>query len=142
MSQKTAWPRIINEIQTISERIIKSVREISYNLRPQELEKPLKESVRIFCTDFAFFNNIAVDLKFAGLENTEIDNELETAVFKMVHECMFNVVRHSKAEKVVVHLMLAFPDLIIRVEDNGIGFNPDYKMSDKYNLGLRVLQTG
>ncbi len=137
--EEVNWHRIINDINTVSQRIIKSAREISYNLRPQELDKPLKESLENFCTDFSFSNNIRTDLKCIGLDKTSIDDEFETAAFKMIHECLFNVVRHSRATEVAVSVILAFPEFIIRVEDNGIGFEPDDKLEDRFNLGLRGL---
>ena len=131
---------LITDIRKITDRVINAVREISSNLRPQELDRPLKESLQVFCSDFSVKNRIEVDFKCAGFENTWINEELEVTMFKIIHECLYNVIRHSGASKVTVRVIMAFPEFVIRIQDNGRGFNVSKVSEDKYKLGLRGLR--
>ena len=51
--------------------------------------------------------------------------DIRTLVFESVRELVFNAVKHSRAQRVMLNLMLDHTDqLCVTVEDNGVGFEP------------------
>lgn len=54
------------------------------------------------------------------------DEELHVLLFNCVRELLFNVVKHAKATRAVVVLKwIEDQKLLMEVQDNGKGFNPD-----------------
>jgi signal transduction histidine kinase len=52
-----------------------------------------------------------------------MDDATATAIFRVVQESLTNVVRHAQASEVTISLRCG-DRLLLRVEDNGRGFNP------------------
>lgn len=51
----------------------------------------------------------------------ELDNKIAIHIYRIVQECLTNVVRHAQASKVKVTLMLFSERVDVNVTDNGIG---------------------
>ena len=63
---------------------------------------------------------------------------LETAVFRIVQECLTNACRYSQSEKVRVELAQIDGRMHVNVEDWGIGFDPATVKGDHFGLrGIR-----
>jgi signal transduction histidine kinase len=54
-----------------------------------------------------------------------LDQDLETAVYRVVQEALTNVTKHARAEHVRVAVSAADGELQIEVHDDGVGFDPD-----------------
>jgi PAS domain S-box-containing protein len=68
-----------------------------------------------------------------------LDENVRALLFRNVRELLVNVVKHARASKVRVHLTDVVDDLIITVEDDGVGFNPDgenFKAGPSGGFGL------
>lgn len=63
---------------------------------------------------------------------------LETAVFRIVQECLTNACRHSQSERVRVELAQIDGRILVKVEDWGIGFDP--ATVEKHRFGLQGIQ--
>lgn len=50
--------------------------------------------------------------------------ELETTVYRLVQEALTNVVKHARATTVRVSVGLAGAEVIVEVQDDGVGFEP------------------
>ncbi|MCG1036237.1 tetratricopeptide repeat-containing sensor histidine kinase [Polaribacter sargassicola] len=78
---------------------------------------------------------------FGNLDN--IDNTLnidqEVNIFRIVQECLSNVIKHSKADSAKVSLHIIKKNIKIIIQDNGIGFNYVEKSNDKKSLGLKTI---
>lgn len=69
----------------------------------------------------------------AGLEiNSEValdleapDPELETTIYRLLQEALTNVVKHARATAVRVAARVSDGDVVLEVQDNGVGFDPD-----------------
>jgi signal transduction histidine kinase len=53
-----------------------------------------------------------------------LDDDIRAILFRNVRELLTNVVKHAKAEKVKVSICRDDEDICVRVEDNGVGFDP------------------
>jgi two-component system NarL family sensor kinase len=70
-------------------------------------------------------------LQHAGLETKfnahdlplQLDEMTEIGLYRIAQELLNNVVKHARAAKVMLELYSAGPDLVLRVEDDGTGFD-------------------
>jgi PAS domain S-box-containing protein len=113
----------LKETIGLAEKLIDKVRSISLNLRPPLLDElGLVGSLRGYLEGQAdqFGLEIAVDVAPPDLR---VAPELEAAAFRIVQECLTNVVRHAAATRVTVALTRAGDALRIEVRDDGRGFD-------------------
>jgi signal transduction histidine kinase len=93
-------------------------------LRPPNLEsKTLPEALQEYVTDWSRQNGIAADLKVDGLSSISLAGD-ET-LFRVAQEALANVARHSNARHVIVELANQEDEIVLRVEDDGVGFELD-----------------
>jgi signal transduction histidine kinase len=64
-----------------------------------------------------------------------LDQDLNTAFFRIFQETLTNIIRHANATKVMVRLFEAGDDIIMEVKDNGRGISPSEILNTK-SIGL------
>ncbi|WKZ34337.1 MAG: ATP-binding protein [Anaerolineales bacterium] len=112
---------------------VKEMRLFLYQMQPVEIEKEGLISVlhhRLSAVEGR------ADIK-AGLiadETIKLPPEKEIALFYIAQEALNNILRHARAKKISVTLKQARKNLILKIEDDGIGF--DVKNVDRTGLGL------
>lgn len=122
---KVPQPREISDWVSLLDRCIKTVRELSYNLRPPGLEQiGIVSVVRDYCRNFARQHGLRVDFAAAGLEHLSLDYECAITIYRLIQEALNNIQKHAKASAVEIRLTSSHPNLILRVEDDGRGFDP------------------
>ncbi len=83
---------------------------------------------------------VQVKLKAVGLEE-RLPPEVEIVVFRVVQEAITNIARHAQASEVCISLIKNDAYLNVRVEDNGVGFDPNQLMSNQGQVwGLRGME--
>jgi PAS domain S-box-containing protein len=103
---------------------IEGVRDMAHALRPTALEKlGLVQALIQFCEDFEDKNRIAVDLVSAGIDDRALDYDTRIALYRLVQEGLINIKKHAEASRATIRLVSSFPNLILRIEDNGRGFD-------------------
>lgn len=111
----------------ISEQLrstIQAIRNIAYDLRPPELDRlGLVRTAYRFCEEFGLRHKVRVDFQSAGMDTIDRNPDLEINVYRMIQEAMNNIARHANADQVAVRLTLSHPHILVRVEDNGKGFD-------------------
>jgi two-component system NarL family sensor kinase len=66
----------------------------------------------------------------------KIESNVETVLYRVVQESVNNVIKHSKASKLDIVLNRDTKGISVIINDNGIGFNTDYK--DEFaGIGLK-----
>jgi signal transduction histidine kinase/ligand-binding sensor domain-containing protein len=115
----------ITEISDEASSAIAETREISYNLRPFQLDrlgltKAIEAMVRT--------TRIASGIRFTS----ELDNidevfaeDLRINFYRIVQESLGNILKHAQATEVNVRVKRRIEDVILTIEDNGRGFSPD-----------------
>jgi signal transduction histidine kinase len=74
----------------------------------------------------------------ADAESARFGDERAETLLRMAQEALRNIERHSQATQVVLKLTTCDQRLELRIEDNGIGFDPDAPYPEHYGLiGLR-----
>jgi predicted ATPase/signal transduction histidine kinase len=124
-------PRLKNKTHKICNRLqesIAAVRELSYDLRPPGLDRlGLVKSIYRYCDEFSNNLGLKVDFLSVGLENVHLDPTVEINLYRIVQEALNNVKKHAHASNVMVRLLTSFPNLILRIKDDGLGFDTEEK---------------
>ncbi|BCS98568.1 hypothetical protein DSLASN_42000 [Desulfoluna limicola] len=139
----------VREVSSVLQECIEAVKTIAYELRPPILDElGLPTALFRYCEDFQRKTGIEVDFFSAGLNGIPIDSDTEINLYRLVQEALSNVLKHANAGQVVLRLVASFPDIIMRVEDNGVGFemkkgeNQDTKCMGLHSMEERVLLMG
>jgi two-component system NarL family sensor kinase len=74
-----------------------------------------------------------------SVEESDIDDELKTVIYRIVQESLNNALKYSKATKVEVTLSHAHNAIRLIIRDNGIGFDPT-EIQDRLGMGLMSMR--
>jgi signal transduction histidine kinase len=115
------------------------VRTVSHNMMPNALLKSgLALAVREFI-DKIDDNVIHISLHAEGL-NEKIDSNIETVLYRVIQECVNNVIKHAGASRLDISLVKDEDGISATIEDNGKGFDTSNKTSFD-GIGLKNIQT-
>lgn len=122
---------------------IEAIRDLSYDLRPPDLDLlGLAKTVSYNCRDFSKKTGLIVDFTSTGIEDIKLDFDTEINLYRLIQEGLFNIKKHADASHVKVTLVAAFPNIILRIEDDGKGFDVKERMASALNekrIGLRSM---
>ena len=125
-------------------RTIMAVRDLSYNLRPPALDGiGLVEVISQYCDDFSEKSGIQVDFHSAGVDSLKFNFDMEINVYRLVQEGLTNIVKHADAAHAKIGLVGAFPNIILRIEDDGKGFDVEKRLvnaSHEKRMGLQSMK--
>ena len=116
-----------------------ATRKIVGELRPAALDElGLEAAVEWLAQDFQKRTGIVCKLE-TDFEERELSQNLTTTMFRIVQECLTNIVRHASATRADIRLKKAGDDLLLVVEDDGRGINEnDVSAADSFGiLGMR-----
>jgi PAS domain S-box-containing protein len=134
----------LSEFSKILDRSISTVRNLSYDLRPPGLKEfGLLQTLSTYCEEFAENTGINVAFHPAGLKKAMTDFFSEINLYRLVQEGLNNVRKHAEADQVIVKLVGAYPDIILRIEDNGKGFDMrarEHASTSERRMGLRSMK--
>jgi len=140
--EKCDAPEIQASIQDNMEVIdeaMDQVRDLSVDLRPLLLDDfGLVVALRWYLDRQS---SIATEFNAQGLcEDDRFSTELETACFRIVQEAVTNVLRHAKANRIVVTLERSESNLMLLISDDGVGFDLSMLRNGAATLGLRGME--
>jgi two-component system NarL family sensor kinase len=108
------------------------VRAISHQMMPQVLlREGLFVATRQFCTPFMNLPQLKFELNILGPESRPNNPTTELMIYRVLQELINNSLKHSKATEIIVQLIQSKNELILSVEDNGIG--GDIKINESSN---------
>ena len=114
----------VSEISDILQGSIKAVRDLSYDLRPPGMDHlGLARTIFQYCEEFSNSQGLNLDFHAAGIDELRLDYDIEINLYRLVQEALNNVRQHAQARSVTVRLVASYPSIILRIEDNGLGFD-------------------
>ncbi len=117
------------------EELMTTVRSLSHSLHPAHLRQVgLANSLRGLCRETSQFSEIDVVLE-ARTVPAKLDDEVVLALYRVAQEAVNNANKHAEARNVQVELLPLDGGLVLRVTDDGRGFDPD-KADRRAGLGL------
>lgn len=102
---------------------LKQIRDISYDIRPPELEKDLKRIISIYVENWKIKTGKNALCKFTGLETLKITDTFKLNLYRIIQELLINIEKHSDADSVKIHIVVSYPSIILKIADNSSGFD-------------------
>ena len=129
----------INEMQHIIDISKDNIKDLIRYLRPEFLDN-LGIIVALNHIIDQTIKNSGVEIEFNhNVENIVLKPEVENTIFRVIQEGITNIIKHSKATKIKINLLLNSNILNVSISDNGVGI----KISDlkkKNSLGIVGIQ--
>ena len=122
------------ELLEMLDTTVKTVRRIASELRPTLLDDlGLVAAMEWHLEEFEKRSGIAKEFSTSVTE-VAIDDSMKIGLFRILQESLTNVARHSQAQKVNVGLEKNNGHIILKITDNGKGF--DTSRTTRKTLGL------
>jgi signal transduction histidine kinase len=122
------------------DEIINSMREISYNLLPNTLERQgLTEAIKEFIAQVN--NKSSLNIQFFILKESKVASEKQIHVFRMIQEILHNTIKHANAKSLQIGLSEENGNMLLFTKDDGIGFDAEKERTSNKGLGLKSLQS-
>lgn len=139
-----AWSQKVAEFSEIVKGTIMTIRDLAYSLRPTNLDQlGLAKTIHQYCEEFSNSAKVKVDLFVAGIDDLEIDSDTEIILYRLIQEGLKNVQKHADATHATIRLLASFPNIILRIEDNGKGFDIENRLVSAVNekrMGLKGME--
>jgi signal transduction histidine kinase len=113
----------LDEISHTASLAIQETREITNNLRPYQIDRlGLKKSIESIIDRAAKTTTISFTSDIDPIDNL-IPKEMEIHVYRIIQECVNNIIKHAHAKSGKVTVKRWFSRLNIDIEDDGKGFD-------------------
>lgn len=124
-------------IKMINDTIV-NVRKQVVHLRPPVLENvSLPELVKDMVKEMSLRGDFKAEVKITGeFNNGGLPHDVEVALYRCVQEAVTNVMRHARADNVLVEMKQSDNMIFLRVKDDGLGFNCIFPDISKGQVGL------
>ena len=124
----------LTDSESLVQEMVTEVRTISHLLHPPLLDEAgLSSALRWYVDGFSQRSGIMVDLDMP--DNFErLPVELETAVFRVVQECLTNIHRHSGSPTAKIRVRQRDHEVVVDIEDKGRGI-PAHKLEQMAAAG-------
>ena len=121
-SQKAAYERVLSLV----DESCREIRSVSHQMMPNALLKSgLANAVKEFI-DKIDNRIIRITLHAEGLQE-RLDSNVETIMYRVIQECVNNVIKHSGANVLDISLIRDEDGIAVTIEDNGKGFDTSDK---------------
>ncbi|OGK87934.1 MAG: hypothetical protein A2X52_22785 [Candidatus Rokubacteria bacterium GWC2_70_16] len=112
------------------------IHRIIYDLRPSLLDDlGLSAALKSHAQEHLAGRGLSLSLEIE--EGLPARPEIEIATFRIYQELVTNILRHAQAEHVSIELYERDGRLVLAVEDDGVGFDPDAKSAGVGLTGMR-----
>ncbi len=110
-------------LKQLAEEIATHLHHIAWELRPPALDElGLVAALERLSEEWSARFGIPCEFITRGVINGEIQPEVAIGVFRIVQEALTNVAKHAKATHARVVVQQQNSELVVTVEDNGVGF--------------------
>ncbi len=133
----------IADTRALAHSTLRAIRNLSIDLRPSALDDlGLLPALRWYVKEYIKKCSIDVEFHASGFKE-RLPAEMETALYRIVQECLTNTARHSNASKVRIQLKETEDAVMATISDNGQGFDYDALLKNpgqERGLGLAGMQ--
>jgi PAS domain S-box-containing protein len=138
MKQGNGGPEWLQDLGSKVMEINTEVRRIMADLRPSILDDlGLIPAMNWFCREYQkTYSHISVEDQI-GVEEDEVPDPLKTPIFRISQEAMNNIAKYSKASLVNLSLRKEDDKVLLTVQDNGDGFDPN---TVRKGMGLSTMR--
>jgi PAS domain S-box-containing protein len=136
---KPAAREILARCDRLLVKALEENRRIAHNLHPTDLDNlGLSAACRNLCMEFELRANLKVQCRITSL-GKRLPPGVELNLFRIVQEAINNIEKYARAKTVKLRIGLEGDDILLKIQDDGCGFNPKKSQAGKrkgHGLGL------
>ncbi len=133
----------LHKLEILTGDSLKELQRLMTDLRPSHLDDlGLSAALRWYSGKIQEHSSLHIRVDIHG-EECELDEAMKITVFRIVQECLNNIIKHAQASHVNIHLHFEEKGVRISVYDNGIGFDRDtiqQRRTNRPSLGLAGME--
>jgi signal transduction histidine kinase len=140
MQQATGAPQLISQLRenmALTDQAISVTRNISTVLRPVALDMGIAAALEWLANRFGTNTGIQCEVHIEQNE-IKLGENYAISMYRIAQEALNNVAKHAKADRVDISLKCSANNYILKIRDNGTGFDISTKKSA--SLGLVGIQ--
>jgi signal transduction histidine kinase len=117
----------LGELSAAARSVYVDVREAILSLSPPVLpERGLSSALEEYAARYAESSKLAVRFEATAEANrAPLSAEVQTEVFGVAREALTNVRKHARAQRVTVALARDGSEVVLRISDDGVGFDSE-----------------
>ncbi|MDQ6708364.1 MAG: sensor histidine kinase [Acidobacteriota bacterium] len=113
----------IARLNALADQALEQVRAVSHRLYPPDWQRlGISEALRTLAQSSGVAEKCRLDLDIETFD-PEPAYEIKVTLYRCCQECLSNVLRHSGATSVKLSLRAAGALIVLRIEDDGVGFD-------------------
>jgi signal transduction histidine kinase len=129
--------KLIEVVKNEISKSLEDLRNVVKTLRkPVELELTINESLKNLINSFTSIKNIKANLEI-GENILDLKEDYKLTILRVCQEALTNIEKHSNATEIWVKLKKEDNNLILTVEDNGVGFPNEIKEGSFGLIGIK-----
>ncbi len=129
--------RRLAELRQLTRGALAEMRTLLMELRPTALEEAEPaELLKQLCEAATARSRVPVGLEVGECPDSSIPGEVKVAYYRIAQEALNNMVKHAHAEQARVTLECDGALLVLRIADDGVGFDPAQVSSDHLGVGI------
>lgn len=114
----------VTEMKKLADRAILGVRHVATVLRPEVLDWGLILAIGWLRDEFTKHTGIPCSF-YCNLDEVNMPEAKLTLIYRIVQESLTNITRYAQATEVRISLEFAETQYLLRIQDNGCGFDPE-----------------
>ncbi|ALS26812.1 sensor histidine kinase [Paenibacillus cisolokensis] len=131
--RKEKADQVLEQLIQMSTLAQRQMRAFIAQLRPMELEgRTLQEALDKWYPDYCRQNGIQGELDWRLQE--PLSEAKEYQLFLIIQEAMANIVKHAAAKRTKLIVAETEHQVVMSLQDDGVGFRPDQVQSGSYGL--------
>ena len=116
----------MENIRQLLQSSIQELRELAYNLLPPALDKGFVNALERFAHRINSLGSVVLNLNLSSsLTEDSFMNVDSFNLYRIIQEVLNNALKHSKATQIDIYVEVQNEHIVIRIIDNGVGFNAD-----------------
>ena len=137
-ADEAAFRLRIEEAKQLNKKAIRSIRDLAMGLRPSMLDDlGLEPALQWQGREFSRRTGVPATVQVNGVLD-ELTDVQRTSIYRVVQEALTNCARHAKARRVLVSVHAEENQVVVVIQDDGVGFEPSSRM--RSGLGLIGMQ--
>jgi PAS domain S-box-containing protein len=131
----------VQAVEAVARQLDEDVDHLVWELRPTALDDlGLQAALANYVKNWSERARISCELRAFGLLDNRLASDAETTLYRIAQEALTNVAKHSRAKHVDVILERRADQVLLIVEDDGVGFDPEESGSTRQGFGLLGMQ--
>ena len=120
------------------DNVIRKIREISNDLMSDTL---ITKGLIMGLREYIGFLNHVNDIRFtfSAPDHMEMPEHKSVNIYRIIQELLYNAIKHANASEIEIEIRKKRSMLMLKVADNGTGFDYKQKVAERTGIGLRSL---